>query len=312
MESTAHTLVNLAVILQTYGQFDEALTCAEAAYRLDPADKRVVKLYAEALLRRGDLARGWPLFTTAHTRYDWLSPTVPEWHGEPLADRRLLVFAYGGNGDNIYFLRFLLNLPATTFVTFLSPPTLAPLARTLGIDVVENWNGNFDLDFARYDYHTPINAIPQYQSVTYENFFAGPSFLRVEPRPRFHLRRRTGFCWRAGEGKSPRYTRSLNWDQRQRILARLPRRYVDLSDLSGSWLDTAALIASLDRVVTVDTGVAHLAGALGVPTSVILPGASAWHYPVGWPRHPFYPSMHMFHRCREGMDAAVDLLLEVL
>jgi len=311
-ERTPMTLNNIAVILETLGRFAEALPYEREAYYREPGTSRTARLYGEALLRRGDLKIGWPIYARAYLRYDWLAPYVPEWQGEPLTDRRLLVFGPGGYGDNIYFLRWLLELPATTDITYIAPPMLAPLVRTLGIHVVENWNGNVSIDFGAFDYHIPIHAIPQHLGVTYESYKPHVPYLAVRPRPRFHLRRRVGFCWRGGEALSPRYSRSLNWDQRQRVTSRLPATYIDLSDLTGPWLATAELMSSLDHIVTVDTGVAHLAGALGIPTWVILPGSSAWYYPLGYVTHPLYPTMQMFRNDGEGLDSAVDAVCDAL
>ena len=299
MERSPVTLNNLVVILEALGRFDEAFPHTREAYERAPDDPRMARLYGEALLRRGDFATGWPIFARTFEPYSWLDPTVPLWQGEAMA--RLLVFATGGYGDNIYFLRWFRELRDYVDITYLCPPTLAPLARTLGIDVAINYNGNCDLDFESFDYHTPIHAIPQHMS-----WLPKCPYLRVSPRPRFHLRRRTGFCWRAGESPSPRRERTLNWAQRDRLLRVLPASTIDLSDLTGSWLDTARLIASLDLLVTVDTGVCHLACALGVPTWVILPGAASWHYPTLTIDPPIYPTLRMFRNRGEGLDFAVE------
>jgi Glycosyltransferase family 9 (heptosyltransferase)/Tetratricopeptide repeat len=303
LDPTPTTLNNLAVILITLGRFEEAFPFQREAYERDPTDPRMSRLYGEALLRLGRLAEGWPIFVRSTPRYEWM--TIPEWQGEPLRDRRLLVINSGGYGDNIYAMRWIADLAASGIrITYLCWPNLASLARTLPVTVVENWNGNVSIDPDAFDFYSTIYDLPLYLRVTYEDYTPRP-YLAVRPRPRFHLRRRVGFCWRGGEALSPRYSRSLNWDQRQRILAAFPAAYIDLSDLTGSWLDTAQVIASLDLLVTVDTGVAHLAGALGVPTWVVLPGASAWQYPIARVTHPLYRSMRMFHNRREGLDRAV-------
>jgi ADP-heptose:LPS heptosyltransferase len=82
--------------------------------------------------------------------------------------------------------------------------------------------------------------------------------------------------------------------------------------LNGDWLHTANVMSTLDLLVTVDTGVAHLAGAMGIPTWVILPGAAAWQYPLGHDIHPFYPFMRIFRNEDEGLDNAVQQVVEAL
>jgi len=78
------------------------------------------------------------------------------------------------------------------------------------------------------------------------------------------------------------------------------------------WLDTAKAAATCDLIVSVDTGVAHLAGAMGIPVWVILPGAAAWQYPVYRENHPFYSSMRMFWNRKEGLDDAVEAVIDHL
>jgi tetratricopeptide (TPR) repeat protein len=314
IERTMHTLNNLAAILEVFGRFDEGFRYATEAYNLAPGDNRIRKLYSEHLLRFGHFAQGWPIFNLAHRRLEWLDATLPRWEGQFLCGKRLLVFTAGGYGDNLYFLRWLLQLQARgAQVTYLTAPSLAPLSRALNIPTVENWNGNFTLRFSDFDYYTEIHEIPQRIGMSIDAPALAP-YIKIPPRPRFHLRRRIGFRWRAGSSAPPPRFRSLNWLQRQRITSRLPG-YIDLSDLfdfSGSWLDTARVVASLDLLITVDTGVAHLAGILGVPTWVVLPGASAWHYPLGYDTHPLYPTMRIFWSHGEGLDLAVDSLVEEL
>src|SRR5208337_698153 len=105
------TLVNMAVILETLGRFDESLLYAREAYLTAPADPRTQMLYGQALLRFGRLAEGWPLYACAAAQsfadLSWMP--IPEWQGahQSLASRRILVVEGGGYGDNIYFLRWL-------------------------------------------------------------------------------------------------------------------------------------------------------------------------------------------------------------
>ena len=112
LERNASTLLNLAVIMETYGDFRGAHSLAREAFALDPADPFVGGLYADSLIRLGRWREGWPVYTHQHANWDWLRVAIPEWPGprEPLAGRRILVLEGGGFGDNLLFLRWLPRL----------------------------------------------------------------------------------------------------------------------------------------------------------------------------------------------------------
>ena len=78
---TVPSLVNMSVILEGLGRFDEALPFSEEAYWLNPSDKRTIGLYAEALLRQGDMVRGWPLYIQSRNIRHQMADFIPEWQG---------------------------------------------------------------------------------------------------------------------------------------------------------------------------------------------------------------------------------------
>src|SRR5882724_9591489 len=78
---TVPSLVNMAVILEGLGRFDEALPLSAEAYHLDPKDKRTIGLYAEALLRQGDMVKGWPLYIQSRNIRSQMADFIPEWTG---------------------------------------------------------------------------------------------------------------------------------------------------------------------------------------------------------------------------------------
>jgi hypothetical protein len=119
-----------------------------------------------------------------------------------------------------------------------------------------------------------------------------------------------GICTRAGEEKFPRRHRSLSPEQRARIVSH-PASWIEL-DREGSWNATRYILSTLEMVITVDTGVAHLAGAMGIPCWVILPGISASYYGVRGPHCPFYPTHRLFRNGGEGIDTSVNLVCEAL
>jgi tetratricopeptide (TPR) repeat protein len=324
MKRAVNTLVNMAVILETMGRFEEALEYEEQACGLVPLDDRATALYGEALLRMGRFAAGWPLYVKNRASMDWCKMFIPEWEGphQDLRRKKIIVIEGGGYGDNIYFLRWMAALQQWgAEVTYLCQPSIAPLARYLGYQVIENWQGNVDICWTDYHYFVPLLSLGHKFGVTIENYKWNGPYVWVR-----HQRRRmtVGFCWKAGEAKSPRKQRSLTNEQRERITKALPKGYkwVNLSHghtddqmvsvKMDNWLDTAKAIAGLSAVVTVDTGVAHLAGAMGITCWTILPGAAAWQYPLGHDRHPLYPSMRIFRNPREGMEEAVDYVVAEL
>jgi hypothetical protein len=322
MKRAVNTLVNLAVILETQGRFDEAIVYEREAATQFPDDDRASALYGEALLRMGNFTEGWPLYRKNRASMDWAKAFLPEWNGQPLWNRRLLVVEGGGYGDNFYMLRWLRTLyDQGASITYVCQPTMASLVRHLGYTVVENWQGNVDIRTEDYDYFTPLLSLPAKLGVTLENYsWTGPYIRRWWPFRWLGVRSgRVGVCWKAGEAKSPRKQRSLHIEQRNRIMAAVPKGYEVVSlvrDESARrmacWLDTMRLLSGLGLVITVDTGIAHLAGAMGVATWTILPGAGAWQYPLGHDRHPLYPSMRVFRNPREGQDDAVDLVVSEL
>ena len=305
------TLLNLAVILETLGGFYPAFSLSEEAYALDPSNSFVRTHYSDALLRMGRLAEAWPIYADSHANWGFLRNVMHEWDGvAPLRGKRILVLSGGGYGDNFLHLRWmprLADLGAT--VTYMCPPSMHSLLRgTLGIShliagSVAGLEGM--LLPSDYDYFTCVLSLARYFCPTVEDIPVAP-YIHVNAKDRIA---RVGLCTRAGEEKFPRRHRSLSIAQSERIESAMPDTWMslDYEDIGHdiTWGTTAALIASLDLVITVDTGVAHLAGALGVPAWVILPGISAAYYGVTGEHCAFYPSHRLFRNFGEGIDNSV-------
>jgi len=324
---TIPTLLNLSIILEGLGRFDEALPCAAEAWHLNPGDKRAAGHYGRSLLRMGDLTRGWPLYLQDVNLRSQLRDFIPEWTGQDLQGKRVLVVEGEGYGDNIYFMRWIGTLRGLgAKVDYICQPSLAPLVEHTGFHALPNWGGNVDFKFTDYDYHTSILALPHKLGVTFENyewgFFKKP-YINIDGPE--HEGLRVGICALAGEGMSPTKCRSMHASQLQSVLNSMDRKHkwVNLNykhelpkecdnPVIENWLDTAKIIATCDMVVSVDTGVAHLAGAMGVPTWVVLPGNSAWQYPIHRDDHPFYPTMRMFRNYGKGLENAVEAVSDNL
>jgi hypothetical protein len=340
------TLLNVAVILETYGRFEEAIDLILEAYRLDPTDGYAGTMCANSLLRLGRWEEAWPLFIQWQANVNFLRPFIPEWPGPSvsLKGKRILVIDGGGFGDNIFFLRWLPKLKALgAHVTLKCPSGFGPLVSSLPyIDSIVGGgepNKTFEFYPKDYDYFVSLLMLGHRFGITLENCGPIVPYIHADSE-QLRLRRMclvrsqavpvTGICWKAGELESPIRHRSLLRSQVERILkARIPTgcdwvslvydepppRNTGASILEPSirnWGDTAAILGCLNLVVTTDTGVAHLAGAMGISAWVILPGISAWQYLVKSTSHPLYPSMRLFRNAGEGIDNAVDSVIAAL
>ena len=325
MRPCVSTFVPLSVIEDELGCHEDALESAERAYRSDPRDDRASARYGELLLRAGRFAEGWPLWTQNRAAMDWVKPFLPEWQGphQPVRGKRILVIEGGGYGDNIYFLRWLHTLRQWgARLHYICQPDFASLVRRQKHRAVENWQGNIDVRWDSFDYFLPLLSVAGKLGVTLDNYrWTGP-YIRAARRRPFFRTRKLGLCFKAGEGKAPRKQRTLHNEQIQRLIDATPKGWTlynmahgtwhpDIESryhtpmLEGDWLHTANVLSQLDLLITVDTGIAHLAGAMGIPTWVILPGSSAWNYPLGHDTHPFYPSMRIFRNPGEYLESAV-------
>jgi hypothetical protein len=257
----------------------------------------------------------------------------PMWDGTSLTGRTILLHAEQGLGDTILFTRFVEPVAAQAGRVILAvQKPLAALVRAIpGVTQVLT-TGDALPDF---DVHAPLGSLPMLLHATLETIPSATGYLRAparsetitalgdaaDPRPLI------GICW-AGSASYPNdHNRSIPLALFQRlfevpgvrfvslqqnlrpgddaILARYPD--IDLtSDSKGQGLaDTAALISRLDLVVTVDTVIGHLAGALGHPVWVLLPFSAYW----AWLRHredsPWYASARLFRQPQIGAWPAV-------
>lgn len=312
-------LLNLSVILDSFGIRDESLSLAADAYALYRDDNVIGAYYAESLIRAGAWDAGWPLFARYHQPKSDLSRFIPRWDGvASLTAKRILVLEWGGIGDNILFLRWLSDLKRLgADVTFACPDSLAPLlAHHPWIDsLIPTVDGVIGaLMPSSYDYFVPLSALPSLLRVRRDDVWPG-AYLPMA-RKRTTNYRVIGVCWRAGEGNWPRRQRSLTDAQVDRLTqAKCKFQWVCLQhDVTRykDWRETAQVVANCDLIVTVDTGMAHLAGAMGVDALVMLPGRSAWPYLLDSPSTPFYPSMRLFRNPGLGIDRAVTDVIAAL
>jgi tetratricopeptide (TPR) repeat protein len=300
----ADTHTNIGILLKTLGRHRQAAASFDRALALKPTDSAAKFALAFLYLSLGEFALGWPLYEARFDVPAFGNPrrrfSVPRWHGsEPLAGKTLLIHAEQGLGDVMQFCRYLPSLAAQgATIVFEVMPSLRALLRTLpgGIRIIGRGE-----PVPPVDYYCPLLSLPHALNTRLDTIPAQVPYLAAEPervatwteRLRALPGVRVGLAWQG----NPKVEK-LIWARGRSMplaalepLTQLPDvslvslqkgpgleqlrevpfadRIVDLSsDLdpgADAFLDTAAVMAGLDLVVSCDTSIVHLAGALGRP-----------------------------------------------
>ena len=312
------TMIDLAIVLDSLGRFDEALELSREAYEMDNENQFSGLQYSNDLLRQGRLYEGFSVSEQICWDAYWyreLKQHIPRWEGEALAGKRLLVVKNGGYGDNILFYRQFLWLKYLgAHVTYACPAEMVSLFMRQGwIDAILGMKGkpkeHQEMEFDPRDFDCFIPMMSITHRLGPETLGWPGVYMECGAPLDFGKRGKplVGICWTAGEIMDPRKGRSLSNAQVCAIVRSADVDWISLSygcgsvdgvadpePAIGNWLDTADAIAGLDLVVTVDTGVAHLAGAMGKPVWVVLPTMSAWMYFLSEDSTPSYPTARLF------------------
>jgi tetratricopeptide (TPR) repeat protein len=268
----------------------------------------------------------------------------PEWNGAPAPDRTLLVYGEQGLGDEIMFASCLPEAIASArrCVIDCSPKLEALFRRSFPAATVHGGpQTESDTEWlARVppiDMQIAIGGLPRHFRRSESAFPRHVGYLKADAGKTARWRERlsrlggtlkVGISWRGGTSKTRRDTRSLTLDQLLPVLAAPGARFVSLQytdcrdelarlqsvhgvtvhhwqEAIDDYDETAALVAALDLVVSVQTAVVHLGGALGKPVWVLVPAVPEWRYLVHGDRLPWYPSVRLFRQNAPGTWQAV-------
>ncbi len=331
---------NLGTMLALGNRFEEADAAFTKARLLDPRHWTVVFNHGMTLLKWGRLRDGWPAFNMRlllpgqsilplRTLLPRLAP------GGRLDGRTVLITHDSGFGDTLQFIRYaekLADLGATVLL-WVPPPLVRLMGTVRGITRVFSERGNWP-DF---DFHCPIMRLPDVFGTGLGEIPARIPYIEADPalvacwQARLapaRKRRRVGICW-AGSAREgdPRLQavdrrRSMDAELLRPILQRAPHvQWIGLQlgrphELPiedpmpevGDFADTAAIIALLDLVVTVDTAVLHLAGSMGKTVILLDRYDNCWRWMHGRADTPWYPGLRIFRQASWG-DWSVPLRL---
>lgn len=325
-----NALANLGNTRLSQNRVEEALACYEKALELKPDSAGLRYNAGLARLAQGDWEKGWELFE-ARLEKDrrWREFRPRFWTGRAPArsGERMLLLAEQGLGDTLQFVRYAREVSELGFeVSILAHAALR------GLFAVQPFLRSFYVEgeeLPRFDLYCPLLSLPRllwkrrsrvpaevpYLAVPGDRTETAVELLDLLPAPR------VGLVWSGHPGQSNNRNRSLPLDQLasalpakglsffalQKLLRPEDRaslaRHPEVTDLSGSlndFADTAAIVSRLDLVVTVDTSVAHLAGALGAPALVLLCFAPDWRWRLGREDSPWYPSLRLVRQPAPG------------
>ena len=311
--------VALASCLQSLGRLDEAMAACDAVLAVKPDHAEAHWNRSLLLLLKGDYRNGWQEYEWRWLKRNFTSPRrdfpQPRWQGEPAAGKTILIHAEQGFGDTIQFCRYIPMVAAMGLrVIFECQPPLVELMKSLaGVSQVLPMGSQlpkFDLQIPLLSlplvFGTPVETIPS--SVPY----LAPPADRLEmwrERIQDDERLKVGLCWAGKAYPDPKRScpveelapltavPGISWHSLQLgWQTALPFPMADLTGCIRDFADTAALIEQLDLVITIDTAVAHLAGALGKKTMVMLPHAPDWRWLLGREDSPWYPSMRLLRQ----------------
>jgi tetratricopeptide (TPR) repeat protein len=328
-------LMNMGNALREMHRYAEALPYYQAALDLDPACVEVHWNQALCFLAMGDFERGWEGF-----EWRWKSAAIsntqrrfdaPQWTGaQPLAGKTLLVHAEQGLGDTIQFCRYAKTLAAQGAKVLLRvQPPLVPLLQ--GLAGVERLLVPGEPP-PRFDVHCPLLSLPLALGTSLQSIPEGGAYLQASG-PHFAERLaawqarlgardkpRIGLVWSGNAHHKNDRNRSIALGTLARMVSTKARfvalqneaREADAAVLAQrgdiAWFgaelvdfaETAALVAQLDLVISVDTSVAHLAAAMGKPVWLLLPVNPDWRWLLEREDSPWYDSMRLFRQTRRG------------
>ncbi|HEY7158656.1 MAG TPA: DUF6165 family protein [Gemmataceae bacterium] len=324
---------NLGISLAARGEIEQALAINAQALRLKPDHVGARNCQSMWWLQMGDFARGWEEY-----EWRWKKAKVPPrdfpqplWDGSPLEGRTLLLHTEQGLGDTLQFIRYAPLVKQRGGTVIVECPTALGqlLARCSGIDRLIARGAPLPI----FDVHAPLLSLPRIFGTTLANVPANVPYLFADATLIDYWRSelsgvagfKIGIAWQGNPRFPADGMRSIplthftplaqvegvrlfslqkgpGREQLPAVAGYLP--VIDLADrldeTTGGFMDTAAVMKNLDLVVTSDTSIAHLAGALGVPVWVALALGADWRYLLGREDSPWYPTMRLFRQTRLG------------
>jgi thioredoxin-like negative regulator of GroEL len=320
---------NLGVALNEQQRIEDSLIAHNAAVALAPQDPQIRTNRAMALLMAGELAAGFAEF-----EYRWRTPgmaphglAAPQWRGEALAGRRLLIHAEGGFGDTLQFIRYVPALEAAGATVIAR--VQAPLLRLLRRSFPRTAFIGADEPVPTHDVQCPMLSLPHGAGTTLATVPGAVPYLVPDAAAVAAWRKRlaaaapgltVGLVWAGAPLLGQAEFRAMNARRSVPVgafakLAEIPGVSCVSLQLGGEkagfplidamagvtdFDDTTAIVSNVDVVISVDSAVAHLAGALGRPVWVLSRYDACWRWLAHRRDSPWYPSLRVYRQSVAG------------
>ena len=323
-------LIGLGTALRQIGQTEAAVKCFADAVRLDPSHARAHWELGTTKLALGHYLEGWKEFEWRWKLADFTTPVPrfdqPLWDGRELDGRRIFLHCEQGYGDVIQFSRYAALVAQRGGKVLLGcPEPLRSLMETVpGVAEVVTTRR----DLPPFDTQAPLMSLPAIFGTTLETIPVTIPYIHPRssslPEGKWvenFSGKKVGLVWVGSPAHRNDANRSLPLEFFKPLLG-LPNirwyslqvgnatqslahpdfagKIVDLGSRFGSFENTAEAIGELDLVLSVDTAVAHLAGALGKPVWLLLPFEAEWRWLTVREDSPWYPTMHLFRQSAPG------------
>jgi len=341
--ASAESFCNLGNCFKDQRQLNVAAEHYQKAIGLNPNLVEAHFNCAMVYLLSGEFKAGWKEYEWRLQRRAWKAfrdyqRTLPRWYGQHLSGKRIIVVSEQGFGDTLQFVRYLPALKSGgAEVTLATQKQLMGLLRNFpGIDhlILSGADDNFG---RRYDYYVPLLSLPGIFNTTLETIPNNVPYLNSDPiKTRLWHSQimgpgiSVGLVWAGRPSHTNDHNRSIDpahfkaFEQIEGIRPfglqknRATRhaadiKFINLGDQFEDFADTAAAVANLDLIISVDTAVAHLAGAMGKPVWLLLPFVPDWRWLLDREDSPWYPTIRIFRQHRAGdWQAVVQNVVEQL
>lgn len=338
--SSITTFYNFGFTLKKLGHLDEAIAMYTQILNQKPDYALARFSRSLAYLTQGNFEAGWPEYEWRWLAGEEKKPvlTIPLWDGSSLLGKKIFVYGEQGLGDTFQFVRYLQQLKNDgAYIIFAPQRALIPLMKLLPyVDEVQRLHEPCSADYHAplmslpWLCKTTLETIPAdipYLTADPELVNAWKQILDENAKHCYRI----GICWHGNsQYKDPALQHAVEQKscalKQFAQLATIPDvqlfslqkisglREIEtlenagfltifddtLDTISGRFMDTAAIITQLDLVITVDTSIAHLAGALGIETWVLLPEPADWRWMREKIDSPWYPTMRLFRQKKRG------------